>query len=267
MAASKLQQVTDFYRNGWCRVPYDASIAAWVDAAKPAAQAAVNDPAFAQWLRHGKTWFAGVNALPNDGAGRVHSSGPMPKPILKTLENLDLAFTTWDRAQISVIYPGYPQQDPGETDTAHRFRRNRDAAHVDGLLPVGPTRRRMLQEPHSFVLGIPLSQTAASPLVVWNQSHTLMQQALGQVLNQHAPNDWPTIDITDAYQAARRTAFNICQRVTVTARPGEAYVVHRLALHGVAPWKPTDTAPPEGRMIAYFRPELPMGGPDWISAR
>jgi hypothetical protein len=32
--------------------------------------------------------------------------------------------------------------------------------------------------------------------------------------------------------------------------------VDRFALHGVAPWRSGDTAPPEGRMIAYFRPEF-----------
>jgi hypothetical protein len=32
--------------------------------------------------------------------------------------------------------------------------------------------------------------------------------------------------------------------------------VHRLCLHGVAPWAADATAPPEGRMIAYFRPML-----------
>ena len=28
-------------------------------------------------------------------------------------------------------------------------------------------------------------------------------------------------------------------------------------IHGVADWKAQDTAPPEGRMIAYLRPQLP----------
>jgi hypothetical protein len=46
------------------------------------------------------------------------------------------------RAQVSVTYPGYPAPDPEESDAAHRFRRDRDAAHLDGLLPVGPEKRR-----------------------------------------------------------------------------------------------------------------------------
>jgi hypothetical protein len=42
----------------------------------------------------------------------------------------------------------------------------------------------------------------------------------------------------------------------VHADVGEAYVLHPMCLHGVAPWVPTAKAPPEGRMIAYFRPEV-----------
>jgi len=47
--------------------------------------------------------------------------------------------------------------------------------------------------------------------------------------------------------------------------PGEAYLVHRFALHGVAPWDEDAKAGPDGRMIAYFRPELPDRGL-WLNA-
>jgi hypothetical protein len=60
---------------------------------------------------------------------------------------------TWDRAQVSVCYPGYPKPMDGETDGQHRFRRDRDAAHVDGLLGLGQPKRRFLKEPHQFILG------------------------------------------------------------------------------------------------------------------
>jgi hypothetical protein len=46
-------------------------------------------------------------------------------------------------------------------------------------------------------------------------------------------------------------------------RPGEATLLHRLTLHGVAPWEPSATAPPEGRIIAYFRP-LMSSVKDWL---
>ena len=67
---------------------------------------------------------------------------------------------------------------------------------------------------------------------------------------------WAEVDVTEVYQAARRQVFERCKRVSVHAQPGEAYVVHRLALHGVTPWQSGADAPEEGRIIAYFRPEL-----------
>ena len=78
------------------------------------------------------------------------------------------------------------------------------------------------------------------------------------------PADGVEIDLTDAYQAARRDCFDRLERVEIAARPGEAYLVHRLALHGVAPW----LAGGEGRRaVAYFRPD-PGGHDDdwWLAA-
>ena len=59
--------------------------------------------------------------------------------------------------------------------------------------------------------------------------------------------------------------FDTCKRVEVTARPGEAYLVHRLALHGTAPWRDSAESGTDGRMIVYFRPETGGLG-DWLSA-
>jgi hypothetical protein len=165
-----------------------------------------------------------------------------------------------------VIYPGYPKPHTGETEAATRFRRDRDAAHVDGLLPIGPERHRMLREPHAFVLGLPMTQTdtGASPLVIWEGSHEVIRRALKTRLDPIPPQDWPNTDLTEAYTTARRAAFATCKRVCVHANPGEAYLVHRLALHGVAPWQTGANAPPEGRIIAYFRPELIGAMTDWL---
>ena len=55
---------------------------------------------------------------------------------------------------------------------------------------------------------------------------------------------------------ARRDIFATCRRIELPVRPGEATLLHRLTIHGVAAWKPQDEAPPEGRMIAYLRPQL-----------
>ena len=169
---------------------------------------------------------------------------------------LPLAPEPLHRAQLSVIRPGYPQPSPDETPAAFAFRRDRDAAHLDGLLPIGPDKRRMVKEPHAWILGLPLNDATASPLTVWEGSHEILRAALLQALSPHPPETWGDIDITDAYQAARKRIFASCRRVELPARPGEATLLHRLLLHGVAPWKLGDHAPGEGRIIAYLRPQL-----------
>ncbi|MBT8409761.1 MAG: hypothetical protein KJN93_09060, partial [Alphaproteobacteria bacterium] len=124
------------------------------------------------------------------------------------------------------------------------------------LLPIGPKRRRMLREPHAFILGLPLNDTGpgASPLVVWEGSHRILQGAIGAALAPHKPATWPDVDLTEPYQAARRRCFETCRRVPLHAAPGEALLLHRAVLHGMAPWEDGAAAPPEGRIVAYFRP-------------
>ncbi|MEM6307929.1 MAG: hypothetical protein AAF701_08080 [Pseudomonadota bacterium] len=253
--------VGDFDRLGWCAFPVDLGVQQWAHSVAPMAITIAADPAHrAQWLRHGETWFVGVNILPNDGQGAVPGGPPLQGVVMDWLQKR-FGPIPLDRAQISVNYPGYPQQDPGESDANHRFRRNRDAAHVDGVLPIGPQRRRYMREPHAYVVGLPLTPAddQASPMVIWEGSHHIMAQAFADVWAPHPPETWGDIDITEAYHAARRTCFETCPRRVVHVPVGGAYVVHRLALHGVAPWADTAQAHPAGRIIAYFRPELPGG--------
>ncbi len=68
--------------------------------------------------------------------------------------------------------------------------------------------------------------------------------------------NWVEQDITEAYHAVRRQVFERCRRVTLSAKPGECYLMHRLTLHGIAPWQEGAEASADGRMICYFRPEL-----------
>ena len=83
-----------------------------------------------------------------------------------------------------------------------------------------------------------------------------MQKAFQAALSPYPVAQWSDIDLSEVYHAARRDAFANCRRVAVHAEPGEAYAIHRLALHGIAPWQADARAPSEGRMVAYFRPEL-----------
>lgn len=257
-----------FFEKGWLRFPFDPHLAKWVETALPAARATVSDPENAEWLRCGGTWFVGVNALPNDSNGSVHGGPDLAGQAMEFVrDTLCLPDVALDRGQVSICYPGYPQPSDGETEAAFRFRRNRDAAHLDGLRPQGPDRRRHLLEQHGFVLGIPMVEAdeGAAPLVVWEGSHEIIRDAFTKVFTGILPCDWADIDVTELYQATRKKVFETCRRVSVAARPGEAYLVHRLAIHGVAPWADAANAGPDGRMIVYFRPETGEPG-DWLSS-
>ena len=216
----------------------------WVEAAADLADRVLSDPAERRrWLRHGGTWFVGVDALPTgpDGAaGEVR----LPATVRARLPG------PLHPAQLSVVYPGYPRRDPEESEAAHRFRRDRDAAHLDGLLPVGPDRRRFALEPHAIICGLPLDPMDPAPLVVWEGSHRVLRERLRAAVGKK-PLD--RVDLTDAYAAARREVFETCPRREISAPPGGVIWMHRLALHGMAPWR----GPAEGqRRVAYFRPQL-----------
>jgi hypothetical protein len=244
---------------GWSRLGPDPDILRWVQAALPVARRVIADSAD-PW-RCGGTWFAGVGALPN-GAGGDIGDVPMPGAVLAALPWQP---GHWHRAQLSILRPGYPQPWEAEGEPAYRYRLTRDAAHVDGLLPIGPDRRRMPREPHAFILGLPLTDAApdAAPLVVWEGSHAIIQRAFAARLGPHPPEDWPGIDVTETYHAARREVFATCPRVPLVAKPGEALLLHRLILHGMAPWAEGAKADPDGRMIAYLRPEFTAMA-DWL---
>lgn len=230
---------------GWRRLS-SQGIAAWARAAHgPAVAALAADP---EPRRHGGTWAVGLDLLPNDAAGAI--GAPLP------WEDLDLAPLPLHRAQLSAVYPFYPGRDPSETEAAHRFRLTRDAAHVDGLLALGPDKRRFLKEPHAWILGLALTEASACPLVVWEGSHQVIRAAFAHALAPHPPETWGDIDLTETYAEARRAVFASCRRIEVMQSPGEAVILHRMLVHGVAPWAAGASAPPEGRIIAYFRPTL-----------
>ena len=259
--------MTDFWDKGWIRFPHDPTLAQWVEHALPQARASVTDPTFAEWLDCEGTWFIGVDALDNDPEGRVGQSdllsGQAMDFIAEHYGRLPL-----HKGQVSVVYPGYPRPRRGENEAASRYRRNRDAAHVDGLRPMGPDRRRRVDEPHAWILGIPLTEASAdaAPMVLWEGSHKILGVAFQRAMEGQPADSLHQIDITDIYQTARREVFEICPRIELPAKPGEAYLLHRHCLHGVAPWAKAATAGPDGRMIAYFRPECAGGVAEWIES-
>ncbi|MBO9444615.1 hypothetical protein [Ruegeria sp. R14_0] len=259
--------MSDFWDKGWIRFPYDPVLAKWVDHALPQARASVTDPAFDQWLDCEGTWFIGVDALDNDSEGRVGLSDPLSGQAM-TFVAQHYGQLPLHKGQVSVIYPGYPRPRRGESEAASRYRRNRDAAHVDGLRPMGPDRRRRVDEPHAWILGIPLTEASAdaAPMVLWEGSHKILGPAFARAMQGQPRDTLHQIDITDIYQAARREVFDTCPRIELPAQPGEAYLLHRHCLHGVAPWTDGASAGPDGRMIAYFRPEFAGGVAEWIES-
>lgn len=253
--------VKDFLLKGWTRFGWDPDIAQWSAAAKEAGDAALRDPRLAHWYQCENTWFVGVDALPNTHSGAI-SGVALNGRAIDFIAQLFGPLPALHSAQLSVMFPGYPKPRAGESEAASRYRRKRDSAHVDGLLAEGEARRRHLREPHAWILGVPLTEShpEAAPLVVWEGSHRIMADAFGAALGGVPVRDWGDVDLTEVYQAARRHVFDTCARVVVYAKPGEAYLIHRLAVHGVAPWR---AGAEPGRMIAYFRPEL-ENQEDWI---
>lgn len=249
--------------SGWCRFPADAASLAWARAAFREGQAVLADPD--QRARHlvcEGTWFVGVDALPTAPDGSI-AGVPLGGPAIRALSPLPALH----RAQLSVTFPGYPRPRSGESAAGFRYRQTRDAAHVDGILAEGPGRRRYLREPHGWILGLPLTpaEAGASPLVVWEGSHQLMRAAFRAALGPLPPDSRTQADVTDIYTRTRRRVFETCRRVVVTGDPGEAFLLHPMLLHGVAPWTARGAVPVPGRMTAYFRPCLPSGTEGWLS--
>jgi hypothetical protein len=253
----------EFFARGWCRFEFDSDLLKWIESALPVARSAVLEPDNAKWLRCGDTWFAGVNILPNGSDGSVGSGPALGGDAVDFIAQVfglsasGLSGFGWDKAQVSICYPGYPQRMETESEAAFKFRRDRDAAHVDGLLPEGSDRRRFLRECHGFILAIPLLDydSDASPFVMWEGSHEVVREAFESMFQNRRPDEWSSIDVTDGYHEVRRKIFETCRRAEISAKPGEAYLVHRLALHGVAPWKAEQDSATKERMICYFRPE------------
>jgi len=111
---------------------------------------------------------------------------------------------------------------------------------------------RFFQEYHAFVLGIPLCDVSANnaPVVVWEGSHHILGAMLRAQLGHLSVADWGQVDLQKVYATTRRRIFETCKPVEIHAKPGEAYIIHRFALHGVRPWISGNAKRP----VIYFRP-------------
>ena len=117
------EQRDSFFERGWCRFPFEQSVLDWVETALPYARSAVEAPENDVWFRCGRTWFVGVNALPNAPDTSVGGTPPLGGAVRGFIDEvLGCGGLAWDKAQVSVCYPGYPKPYDGETEAAHRFR-------------------------------------------------------------------------------------------------------------------------------------------------
>jgi hypothetical protein len=257
-----------FFDKGWLAFAPEPVMEEWANAAHADALCALKEPALSHWYHCARTWFVGLDALGNDAEGRVAGSGPLQGCAVDFVARHCGGWPALHKAQLSGVFPGYPRPREGETEAGFRYRLNRDAAHVDGIIGKGSPKRRFVEEPHAFILGVPLTSAdpEAAPLVIWEGSHKIMQAALREALDHAGIANLSAVDVTDVYQAARKRVFETCRRVTVQRPPGAAVLVHRLTLHGVAPWADGASAAPEGRLIAYFRPPMAGGVRAWIDA-
>ena len=151
--------VTALQSRGWTRFGWDCRTARWAEAAYAAGRKALQDPKLEHWYQCEKTWFVGVDALPNDATGALGDI-PLGGAAIDAITAGLGPIPTLHRAQLSVMFPGYPKPRAGEGEGAYRYRLKRDSAHVDGLLAEGPDRRRHLREPHAWILGLPAHHIA-----------------------------------------------------------------------------------------------------------
>lgn len=256
-----------FLRDGWCDLPVSDALAPWLDVARSHIPSLIEGAPETDW-RAGRTWFAGVSLLGNSADAAMPGGPPLPGVLTDMIRAISgFGVSHWDAGQLSICREGYPKPDVGESEAAARYRRTRDAAHVDGLHRIGTSHRRFLREHHAFILGIPVTDMHAgnAPLVVWEGSQHMIRTGLALKLGGSTPDRWPELDVTDAYQAARREIFDRATRRVLTAQAGHPFLVHRLALHGIAPWTgPAGTV----RTVIYFRPEIPSDAKDasWLDA-
>lgn len=260
-----------FEARGWVTFPASAALSPWVQAADQKADGLLADADVrAANLRHGDTWFVGVDVMDCAPDGSI-DDGPAlagAAAAFAATQMSDNWTGDWGRGQLSVTFPGYPRQDPHESDANHRFRKRRDAAHLDGLLPQGPQKRRFFKEPHGIILGIALDSSAGgrAPLVVWEGSHHRLHDLIADVweaVGAAGVDQMSDIDLTEKYAEVRKSCFEDLARVEIPLAPGEAVVLHRALLHGVAPWTSQSKTP---RRAVYFRPELPSVS-DWCGPR
>ena len=270
---------SNFNQKGWCFLDNDDQHHRWIEAAKANILYKFGKRKYTKRdFRSGNTWFIGTNFLDNGSDGNINgvsmSSGLWSQISGKFGQGVEY----WDPGQVSIFWQGYPKNDSRETEKAFKYRLNKYASHVDGLLPIGPKKRRFAKEYHAFILGLPVinSMAGSAPLVVWEGSHIIFRDLFRRLYNRVSETELRNLDITEMYQKCRTKVFSTCPIRKIFSDHNQPYVLDRHLLHGVVQWKtnkmhsskkcPNDGIqfdPLSGRIVIYFRPSYksPM---DWL---
>ena len=263
-----------FHARGWVRLGWDRPDGGLGGKAASGPTMALTQASEGAEFRCDGAWFPGDQyRWPTAQTAARRSLGVPPlggAPLRFLAEALGFAGLAFDRAQLSVCFPGYPRQ--GARGDRGRLRLSLASATPPMSTGCGARCRARAD-------GGSRRPTASSSACRWwrpirprarsrsGRARTRSCAAPSREAFAGAPPErWREIDVTEAYQEARQRCFETCARVPLPARRGESTIVHRLALHGVAPWTAPANAPP--RAIAYFRPDpFPGAAPDWWLTR
>ncbi|MDG2474003.1 MAG: hypothetical protein P8M50_01840 [Paracoccaceae bacterium] len=158
-----------FDRSSWAIINEDQLMLDWVANAKKIAKQKFNSNDLDEkQFRCGGTWFVGQNFLKNNLSGKLNNIAFDGLAVNSILERYGKYYKGWDEAQLSICFEGYPRLSDSETSKSFAYRKNNFGAHVDGILPIGESKRRYAQEWHAFIFGIPLVNfnEFAAPVVV-----------------------------------------------------------------------------------------------------
>ena len=273
------QDWSNLNKNGWSFLNTDHIHYEWIAEAKEQLETKFHQKLYDyNDLRCGSTWFVGANFLDNSSNGNIGTKS-MSKIFFSNIsKKFGPNIKYWDKAQVSICWPGYPKKDAKETKKSYDFRIKRFASHIDGIIPFGSKKRRFAKEFHAFILGFPLHNNCldCAPLVLWEGSHKIFRNFFKEIYEGISFNKISNIDITELYNESRKKVFKNCEVKKITPQFKQPYLLDRHVLHGIDEWrekKNVKCSPKnhrllnslsDGRIIVYFRPVF-FNPHDWIN--
>ena len=273
------QDWSNLNKNGWSFLNTDHIHYEWIAEAKEQLETKFHQKLYDyNDLRCGSTWFVGANFLDNSSNGNIGTKSMSKFFFSNISKKFGPNIKYWDKAQVSICWPGYPKKDAKETKKSYDFRIKRFASHIDGIIPFGSKKRRFAKEFHAFILGFPLHNNCldCAPLVLWEGSHKIFRNFFKEIYEGISFNKISNIDITELYNECRKKVFKNCEVKKIIPQFKQPYLLDRHVLHGIDEWrekKNVKCSPKnhrllnslsDGRIIVYFRPVF-FNPHDWIN--